>query len=117
MIIASVRIVPLPEKRVEILDVLRHVQAMMHASAGCIACTVYEECGEEPSILYFEQWRSQEELHRHIQSHLYLQILTAMDLAREPPEILFHEVARSQGMELIEALRVCEREKSISAPC
>src|SRR5574341_1015891 len=93
MIIASVKIVPLPEKRVEILEVLRHVQGLMRASTGCIACAIYEECADEPAIFYLEQWRSQEELHQHIQSPLYLQVLNAMDLAREPPEIRYHEVA------------------------
>ncbi len=108
MIIACVRIIPLPGKREEILGILRHVQSMMHASAGCSACAIYEESADEPAILYLEQWRSQKELHCHIQSNLYLQVLTAMDFAREPPEICFHEVANSQGMELIEALRTCE---------
>jgi quinol monooxygenase YgiN len=69
------------------------------------AASIYENCEDEPAILYLEQWRSQKELHRHIQSHLYLQILTAVDLACEPPEICFHEVTNSEGMELIEKLR------------
>jgi quinol monooxygenase YgiN len=105
MIIASARITPLPEKQQEVLSILRHVQGIMRASAGCIACAIYEECADEPAILYFEQWRSQEELHRHLQSRLYLQILTAMDLASEPPEVHFYEVASCQGMELIAELR------------
>jgi quinol monooxygenase YgiN len=108
MIIATVRIVPLPEKRAEILDVLRHVQSLMHASAGCLSCAIYEEHGETRAILYLEQWRSEEELRRHIQSPVYLQILTAVDLACELPEMRFHEVANSHGMEFIEALRVLD---------
>ena len=110
MIIASARIVPAPEKRVEVLDILRYAQSLTRASTGCISCAIYEELGEARAILYVEQWRSQEELHRHIQSHAYLQTLTAMDLAGEPPEIYFHEVAKSHGMELIEKLRVYEFE-------
>jgi quinol monooxygenase YgiN len=108
MIIASVKIIPLPGKRVEVLEVLRHVQCLMRASAGLISCTIYEECADEPTILYLEHWRSQIDLYRHIQSRLYLQVLTAMDFAREPPEICFHEVANSHGMELIERLRARE---------
>jgi quinol monooxygenase YgiN len=108
MIIACVRIIPLPGKQEEILGILRHVQGMMHATTGCLACSIYEECADEPAIFYVEQWRSQKELHRHIQSRLYLQVLTALDLAREPPEICFHEVASSQNMELIAALRAGE---------
>ena len=108
MIIASMRIVPLPEKRVEILDVLLHVQGLMRASSGCVSCDIYEEYGEAQAILYLEQWRSRAELQRHIKSPLYLQVLTAMDLASELPEIRFHDVAGSQGMEWIEALRGSE---------
>lgn len=108
MIIASVRIIPLPGKRVEVLDVLRHVQGQTRASPGSICCAIYEESADEPAILYLEHWRSQKDLHRHIQSRSYLQVLAAMDLASEAPEISFHEVASSQGMELIEALRGSE---------
>lgn len=105
MIIASVRIVLLPKRRTEILEILRHVQSLMRSSPGCVSCTIYEEQGEAPAILFLEQWRSREELHRHIQSPLYLQLLAAMDLASEQPEIRFYEVTKSQGMELVEALR------------
>jgi quinol monooxygenase YgiN len=114
MIIASVRIIPLPGKRVEVLDILRHVQGLLHASAGCLCCAIYEECEDEPAILYLEQWRSEKELHRHIQSRPYLQILAAMDLASQAPEICFQEVANSQGMELVEALRGCEQNQKTS---
>jgi quinol monooxygenase YgiN len=108
MIIASVRIVLLPEKRAEILEVLQYVKGLMRAWSGCISCGIYEEHGESPAILFLEQWRSREELHQYIRSPLYLQVLTAMDLASELPEIHFHEVTNSQGMELIEALRCCK---------
>jgi hypothetical protein len=33
-------------------------------------------------------------------------VLTAMELACEPPEIHFHEITNSQGLELVEALRI-----------
>jgi hypothetical protein len=56
-----------------------------------------------------------EELHRHIQSPLYLQILAAIDLASELPEICFQEVASSQGLELIEALRTCGKGNGVVA--
>ncbi|MGH7492603.1 MAG: putative quinol monooxygenase [bacterium] len=107
MIIASVRIVLLSEKRDEILEVLSHVQGLMRSLSGCLSCAIYEEYGEPPAILYLEQWRSKEDLYRHIRSPWYLQVLAAMDLASEQPEISFHEVANSHGMELIEALRGC----------
>lgn len=46
-----------------------------------------------------------EELHRHIQSNLYLGILNAMHLANDPPEVNFYEVANTKPMEIVAALR------------
>ena len=108
MTIASVRIIPPPEKRKDVLEVLKYLQGRMRASVGCVSCAIYEECDEVSAILCLEQWRSQHDLHRHIQSPLYRQMLIAIDMASELPEIRFHEVASSQGMELIEALRGAE---------
>jgi len=105
MIIASVRIIPLTGKRVEILEILRHVQALLRASVGCLSSYIYEECDDDQAILYLEEWRSTDELHRHIESREYLEIMAAMELASEAPQIRFDEVACSQSMELIEALR------------
>lgn len=109
MLIACVRIVPLPERRKDILEILRHAQSSVYLSTGCITCAIYEECDENSAILYLETWRSQKELHQHIQSPLYRQILIAMEMALELPEVRFHDVANSQGMELVETLRGCER--------
>jgi quinol monooxygenase YgiN len=50
-----------------------------------------------------EQWESKGDLERHIQSSLYRRILAAMEFASEAPEISFHEVSKSTGMDLIEA--------------
>lgn len=36
----------------------------------------------------------------------------ACELSRRPPEFRFHHVSRTQGMELIQRLRGCGREKS-----
>jgi quinol monooxygenase YgiN len=54
---------------------------------------------------YLERWRSAEELHRHIQSNLYLGVLNAIDLANGPPDISFYEVSGTKSMELVVALR------------
>ena len=36
---------------------------------------------------------------------MYMRLLTAMGLAREEPDIQFHDVVKTLGMDLIEALR------------
>ena len=70
-----------------------------------MGCGIYEEHNNQCSIFYVEQGESKEHLDRHIQSNLYCRIITAMELAREAPKIYFHEVSKTMGIELIEALR------------
>jgi quinol monooxygenase YgiN len=68
-------------------------------------CAVYTNQGEAQTILYLEQWQSRESLDRHIRSELYFRVLSAMELATEAPEIYFHEVSDTRGLEYVEALR------------
>ena len=49
--------------------------------------------------------KSAEELHRHIQSNLYLGLLPAMDLAIGPGNVSNYEISETRYMELIAALR------------
>ncbi len=56
-------------------------------------------------LRFVERWRSREEMERHIRSDRYLRILAAMELSSERPEISFHAVSETKGLELIEGLR------------
>jgi quinol monooxygenase YgiN len=105
MIISLLRVIALSDKRDAIVDVLRSVIDMTQGLVGCLGCACYEEQNNQSAVLYLEQWESKEDLQRHIQSDRYLRVISAMELAIEAPEIVFHEVSKSMGMELIEALR------------
>ncbi len=88
-----------------VLDILRSVIGPTRVKSGCMDCAVYTDQGEGQTILYLEQWQSRESLDSHIRSELYFRVLSAMELADEPPEIYFHEVSETRGFEYIEALR------------
>jgi quinol monooxygenase YgiN len=105
MILLLLKIRPQPKKRMVLLEILKSVQAQTRVLTGCMACSIYEEDGDEDGILYLEQWRSSEALYRQIQSNQYLRVLEAMELGREPPEISFYEVSGQKGLELIQELR------------
>jgi quinol monooxygenase YgiN len=91
--------------RGEILELLRYCVDVLRTKPGCLGSGVYEACDLNETILYLERWRSVEEFHRHIQSNLYLGVLTAMDLASAPPGVKYYEVSETNSMELIAALR------------
>lgn len=105
MIILFLKLKPLPEKHQSILDILAYVKEQLQLKRGCLESMIYQEWNENPAILYLEQWPSEQEMNRHIQSDIFLRILNTMDLCGEKPEIFFHEVSETKGMEWIASLR------------
>jgi quinol monooxygenase YgiN len=105
MIIALLELLPSPESKQSILEILRIAQRGARTKAACIGCDIYETVDTSCKILYLEQWRSVEDLDRHIQSSMYLRVLNAMDLSAEPPTVAFHKVSDTKSMDLIESLR------------
>ena len=105
MVIALLELVPQIEKRQAMLEVLRFVEERVRNRPECLECGVFEATNGNPRVLYVEQWRSARDLYDHLQSGLYLRILNAVDLACEEPRISFHEVSRTESMELVWQLR------------
>ena len=105
MILSFLKINPLPGKQQAVFDILRSVIGRIRVKSGCMDCAVYIDQGEAQTILYLEQWQLREPLDKHIRSELYFRVLSAMELAGEPPEIYFHEVSDTKGFEYIKALR------------
>jgi quinol monooxygenase YgiN len=105
MIIAILKIFPRKEKRLEALDVLLSVKGPVLAEPGCLCCCLYDEHGEEPGILYIEQWRSMADMEKHLRSSSYGRILEAMELSTRLPELNFYETAKTWNFELVERMR------------
>ena len=102
MIVGTLRMHPPPDRRDQVLEVLRSVQGPMLAQPGCAGCHIYEEQGAEPAIVLVERWESEAALRTHIRSEAYRRILGACELSGSPPEFRFDTVSDSQGIELVE---------------
>ena len=105
MVIGTVRIPLTPERRVELLEVLRSVKGPIETQPGCAACHIYEEQCPESAVVLVARWESQAALEAHIRSEVYRRVLGAIELAAGPPEVCFEEVGASEGLELVGRLR------------
>ncbi len=105
MTISLLELVLPNRKREDILDILKSVETQTRLKTGCVNCGIYIGCNDERTVLYFEAWHTREDLYAHIRSDLYFRILAAIDLAAKVPELHFHEVSDSAGIELIKSLR------------
>ena len=105
MIVGTLRILPAPERRAQVLEVFRAIQEPVLTQPGCLACHVYEERAPEPAVVLVESWESEAALRAHIRTESYSRILGAIELSGAPPEIRFDYVSTTAGMELIEQSR------------
>ncbi|MBN2299542.1 MAG: antibiotic biosynthesis monooxygenase [Deltaproteobacteria bacterium] len=105
MIVCIMKITPEPDQRQAVLDLLQSVKGPTAVKSGCTECSVFEEFGHEGRIIYIEQWSSHKALKEHIVSTIYSRVLSAMEFASEAPEIYFHEVSSTYGMDFIMSLR------------
>lgn len=115
MFLSLVKISPASGRENEVLEILLSVRGPTLAVSGCLECSIYQEHDDEQGIVYLEKWQSAEEMFRHIGSDLYVRVLKAIEFSDREPEIWFHEIAATRGMELIESVRTSkarQQEKS-----
>jgi quinol monooxygenase YgiN len=104
-IFSVIRLSPIPEKRKEILSILRSVKGPTQAKSSCLDCRICEEDGDDGVIVFMEQWLSWEAFMQHIRSDIYARVLEAMELSRDEPDVCFFEVTAIKGMEFLRAVR------------
>ena len=105
LIISTLRVNVLSPSRKEALDLLNFIVGPMCNQPGCMRCQTYRDVDNPNRLTLVEEWESLEALENHIGSDDYRKKLSIMDLSTQPPEILFHTVSETRGMDLITAVR------------
>lgn len=94
-----------PDKIHEALQILQSIVERTRAEAGCISCSVYKNTETERQIVFAQEWRSDDDLQRHLRSEEYKRVLLVMEMACMPPEVRFDTIAGTSGVETIEKAR------------
>ena len=105
LIIESLRIVVRAGKREELRRALAAWIGPTQVESGCMNCRVLQEDNEPYSFYYEAQWKTPEDLMRHLRSEHYKRLLLLMDLGQEPPVVEFHTVTETKGLDLIQHAR------------
>ena len=105
MIQATVRMTIRPEKNAEVFKILRQAVEACRINPGCLSSHIYGDLQEKNVLLLAQVWSAEEDLARHIRSEEYRNLLLALELAAERPEIRFDVIASSTGIETIEKAR------------
>lgn len=105
MIIAILKMVVRPEKRDDIIEIIKGILEPTRVKKGCLDYHFYQDFEDENTFIILEQWATQQDLEKFIRSENYRRLLAVMDLLAEPPEVKINAISYTAGLEAIKATR------------
>lgn len=104
MIVVNARLIVKPERRDEVVTLVKSTLEVSRAEEGCITYRFYQDAENEDAFIFEEEWENQEVLNNHWRTeHVGKLFAAAQDALIEPPEFKIYEVSSKKGMEAVEA--------------
>jgi quinol monooxygenase YgiN len=88
-------------KRLELSQTLASLSGSIRMEKGCNRCDFCQSIEDENRLFLFEEWDTEENLMTHLKSEHFRVLRGAMNLLREPYEMMFHTAFHPAGMEKI----------------
>ena len=109
MIITTLRMLVRPERRKDLLETLRGMLEPARVERGCLSYRLYEDIEDRNIFFLLEEWKTQNDLERHISTDNFHRLMALMDLLSEQPELQFRTVSHTAGMDLIKDVLKTDR--------
>jgi len=101
MILVIIRMKVLPEKRMELSQTIALLIVSIRTEKGCNRCDFCQSSEDENRLFLVEEWDTQKNLMSYLKSGPFKVLRGAMNLLREPYEMMFHTVFHPEGMKEI----------------
>jgi quinol monooxygenase YgiN len=101
MILVIIRMKVLSEKRMELLQTINLLVGSIRTEKGCKRCDFCQGMEDENRLFLLEEWDTQENLKSYLKSGRFRVLRGAMNLLKEPYEMMFHTVFNPAEMERI----------------
>jgi quinol monooxygenase YgiN len=88
----------LSEKRIELSQTIVSLIGSIRTEKGCNRCDFCQSLENENKLLLLEEWDTQENLKRYLKSGRFRILRGAMNLLKEPYEMMFHSVYHPEGI-------------------
>jgi len=99
MILVIIRMRVLSEKRLELSQTITSLIGSIRTEKGCKRCDFCQSMENENRLFLLEEWDTQKNFKDHLKSRRFKVLRGAMNLLREPYEMMFHTVFHPEGME------------------
>jgi quinol monooxygenase YgiN len=96
--------VPVGQTR-PIMVALHSLAEETRATSGCIGCSVTTDIGNRGTMRYTEEWLTEEDLRRHMQSDTFSHLVTLIEDATQAPRIEFKLANQTRGIDFVEEVR------------
>jgi quinol monooxygenase YgiN len=70
---------------------------------GCLGCSVWSD--PDSTVHYFEEWATEADMQRRVQSDHFTSLLALMEAAREAPEVRFDFLQTTRGLDYVVEVR------------
>jgi len=101
MILVIIRMKALPRKRMELSQTVASLAGPIRMEKGCRRCDFCQSIENENRLLLLQEWNTRENLINHLKSEHFSVLRGAMNLLKEPYEMMFHTAFHTMGMEEI----------------
>ena len=99
MILVIIRMKVLSEKRLELSQTISLLIVSIRTEKGCKRCDFFQSMEDENELCLLGEWDTQENLKNHLKSERFRVLRGAMNLLKEPYEMMFHTAFHPAGME------------------
>jgi quinol monooxygenase YgiN len=87
----------------DLIEAFRFLMVGTRLDPGCHGCSVWSE--PDASVHYLEEWRTEADMRRRVQSESFTSVLALIESVREPPQVQFDFVSTTRGLDYIEEVR------------
>ncbi|MGZ3570219.1 MAG: putative quinol monooxygenase [Thermodesulfobacteriota bacterium] len=99
MILVIIRMKVLSEKRMELSQAIGSLIGSIRTEKGCRRCHFCQSVEDENKLFLLGEWDTQENLKSYLKSGRFRILRGAMNLLKEPYEMMFHTAFHPAGME------------------
>jgi quinol monooxygenase YgiN len=100
--------VPLGQAR-PITIALHSLMADARSARGCLGCFVSTGIKDQGTVRYVEEWQTEEDLRRRLESNAFVELAALIDDATEPPHVEFALPTGTRGLDFVEEVRLAPR--------
>lgn len=87
------------KKRMELSQTISALSGSIRMEKGCQRCDLCQSMCDKNLLLLLEEWDTEKNLMTHLKSEHFIVLRGAMNLLKEPHEMLFHTVFNPAGMQ------------------